>query len=482
MEYPKRTKIVCTLGPATSSKEKIRALIKSGMNVARLNFSHGTQADHARLIRIIRREAKNLNLPIAILQDLQGPKIRVGELPKEGIRLEPGQKIVFTTGQAALPHKLPVTYGKLHQDVKPGEKLLFDDGLLSVEVLKVRGRDVECKVIDGGLLMSYKGLNLPESKVSVSSLSSKDKEDLAFGVKQNVDFVALSFVRSAADIKALRRLMSRHQKKSGKAEAPIKIIAKIEKREALQNIDEIIKVTDGIMVARGDLGIETPAEDVPVEQKKIIIKCLAAAKPVIVATQMLDSMIRNPRPTRAEVSDVANAVIDHADAIMLSGETASGKYPIQAVKIMAKIALETEASLFDDLKESGTIKRSLGTEEAISGVARILAEDVGAKAILITSLTGDSGRLVAAHRPELPIYVATTTARACRQLNLSWNVAPFELPKKTSFEALVKSAFDHLKKTRKIKKGDKVIVIAGESIGRSGGTNLAEVRLVSGLI
>ncbi|MFH1620780.1 MAG: pyruvate kinase [Patescibacteria group bacterium] len=474
MKNLKRTKIVCTLGPATFSREKVRALIKAGMNVARLNFSHGTHADHAKLIKIIRQEVKNTGEPIAILQDLQGPKIRVGELPKEGVMLKSGQKIVFTTGKATLLKKLPVTYKKLHQDVKAGEKMLLDDGLLSVEVIKIHGCDVECKVIDGGLLTSHKGLNLPESKVSVSSLSSKDKDDLEFGIKQGVDFVALSFVRSADDVKTLRRLITQHQNKIGKKQAPIKIIAKIEKREAVQNIDEIINLVDGIMVARGDLGIETPAEDVPVIQKNIIIKCLVAAKPVIVATQMLDSMIRNPRPTRAEVSDVANAVIDHADAVMLSGETATGKYPIQAVKMMTKIAQETEASIFNDLDDE-VKKRVKTAEQAVSGIARILAENVGAKAILVASLTGDSARLVSSHRPELPIYAVTPVSRTRHQLNLSWDVFPFELPSKSSLEMIVKSAVDHLKKARKIKKGDKIIVVAGRPIGKPGTSNIAEV-------
>lgn len=475
MKFPKRTKIVCTVGPATFSAQKIRALIKGGMNVARLNFSHGTHADHAKFIRLIRAEAKKLKQPIAILQDLQGPKIRVGELPKDGILLKPGQKIIFTTGKAELPEKLPVTYKKLHLDVKPGEKLLLDDGLLSVQVVKVQGHDVDCQVVDGGFLFSHKGLNLPESKVSTSSLSAKDKNDLEFGVMQGVDFVALSFVRTAKDVVTLRNLIKRHEKKSGKGKPPIKIIAKIEKREALQNLDAIIKVVDGMMVARGDLGIEMAAEDVPVAQKNIIIKCLAAIKPVIVATHMLDSMIRNPRPTRAEVSDVANAVIDHTDAVMLSGETASGKYPIEAVKTMARVAEETEASMFDNLIEGRTTKKNLSSGEAVTGVARILAEEVDAKAILVASLTGESGRLVASHRPELPVFVVTPEARVCRQLNLSWNVTPFVLPAATSLKVLQENAIKHLIKTRQLKKGDQIIVIAGEPMGAAGKTNLAKV-------
>lgn len=477
----KRTKIVCTLGPASNTAEQIGGLIKAGMNVARLNFSHGTHEDHAKMIEKIRSISQELDEPIAILQDLQGPKIRVGELPPEGVTLKAGDKVVFTTGQADIPRKLPVTYAKLHEDVKPGERLLFDDGLLSGRVISLQGQDVTCEIIDGGILLSHKGMNLPETAVSASALSDKDKDDVKFGISQNVDWVALSFVRTAKDIFDLRFLIKQYEEEqdieSG-IDHPIRIIAKIEKGEAVENIDEIIEAVDGIMVARGDLGIEMRAEEVPLIQKRLIDKCLAAAKPVIVATQMLDSMIRNPRPTRAEVSDIANAVIDHTDAVMLSGETASGKHPLESVETMAKVIRETESSHYDDLKNPFENKKKQTTDEAVSQVAKILAKDVGAKGILVASMSGDTGRLVSRHRPELPIFVATDDERVQRQLSLSWGVVPFMLPKCQSVEELVERSLGYLKKSKKINKGEDLIIVAGDPVGVSGRVNLVEIRKV----
>lgn len=477
----KRTKIVCTLGPASGTKEKITELVKAGMNVARLNFSHGTHEEHAQMIQLIRSIAAETGEPIAILQDLQGPKIRVGELPERGVELKVGMQVVFTTGKADIPKKLPVTYAKLHEDVKPGERLLFDDGLMSGKVVKVEGQDVTCEIIDGGILLSHKGINLPDTKVTASSLSDKDEDDVKFGVAQGVDWVALSFVREAKAIYDLRFLMKQYEAELGiktSVAHPIRIIAKIEKGEAVKHIDEIIEAADGIMVARGDLGIEIKAEEVPLIQKRLIDKCLAAAKPVIVATQMLDSMIRNPRPTRAEVSDIANAVIDHTDAVMLSGETASGKYPRESVETMAKVIREAEASIYDNLDDKPAVKLNRTTDEAVSQVAKILAKDVGAKGILVASMSGDTGRLVSRHRPELPIYVATDDDRVQRQLNLSWGVVPFILPKCRTVEELVERSVGHLLQQKRIKKGDKLIVVAGEPVGVSGRVNLVEIREV----
>lgn len=478
----KRTKIVCTLGPASGTKDKITELVKAGMNVARLNFSHGTHEDHARMIKIIRAIAEETGEPIAILQDLQGPKIRVGELPKEGVELKPGAQVVFTTGKANIPKKLPVTYAKLHEDVKPGERLLFDDGLMSGKVVSVAGQDVTCEIIDGGILLSHKGINLPETAVSASAMSDKDKDDVKFGVSQHVDWVALSFVRSAKDILDLKFLIKRYEDELGilhGAEHPIRIVAKIEKGEAVEHIDEIIEEVDGIMVARGDLGIEMRAEEVPLIQKRLIDKCLAAAKPVIVATQMLDSMIRNPRPTRAEVSDIANAVIDHTDAVMLSGETASGKYPLESVQTMAKVIRETESSVYDNM-QAGRIKKPAKqtTEEAMSEVAKILAQEVEAEGILVASMSGDTGRVVSRHRPEKPIYVATDDDRVQRQLNLSWGVVAFLLPRCRTVEELIERSLSVLKKRHAVHKGDKLIVVAGEPVGVPGRVNLVEIREV----
>ncbi len=473
----KRTKIVCTIGPASSSAEKIRALIEAGMNVARLNFSHGTHEEHAEVIQRIRTISAELDVPIAILQDLQGPKIRVGVLPKEGVELVAGEQVIFTTGEASIGDKrLPVTYDKLHEDVKAGERILLDDGLLSATVESVKGKDVICKVIDGGLLTSHKGVNFPETKLTVSAITDKDKDDLRFGVGQRVDWVALSFVRSSKELFDLRYLIKQFEEELGAEhhQFPIRIIAKMEKPDAIKNMEEIIEATDAIMVARGDLGIEMRAEEVPLIQKRLIDACRVAAKPVIVATQMLDSMIRNPRPTRAEVSDIANAVIDHTDAVMLSGETASGKYPVESVEMMARVITQTEASHYDDvLPRRESIAKT--TEEAITEVASILARDVKAKLILVASMSGDTARLVSRYRPELPIAAATSDERVQYQMNLSWNVRPFLLPRCSSVEELIDRSIGHLKKKKTIKTGDKIIIVAGEPVGGAG-ANLVEIR------
>lgn len=478
----KRTKIVCTIGPASSSEEILHALIKAGMNVARLNFSHGTYDEHAEVIRKIRAVSEELGEPIAILQDLQGPKIRVGVLPVEGVKLEAGGRVVFTTGEVDIPAlKLPVTYEHLHEDVKPGERILLDDGLLSAKVLSVEGREVICTVIDGGTLTSHKGVNFPESKLSVSAITEKDKADLKFGVSQRVDWVALSFVRSAKEARDLRKLIADNEAELGLAGAesvPIRTIAKIEKGEAVRNIDEIIEAIDAVMVARGDLGIEMPAEEVPIIQKMLIAKCLKAAKPVIVATQMLDSMIRNPRPTRAEVSDVANAVIDHADAVMLSGETASGKYPVEAVTTMANVIMETEASPLDDMPPPSEGERSETTADAMSKAASALVRSLDMKLILVASTTGDSARLVSRYRPERTIHVATDSERVRRQLTLSWGVMPFLLPKCDGVDELIERSIGHFKREGGVVAGDRIVVVAGESADREEDPNLVEIREV----
>ena len=474
----KRTKIVCTLGPASNTSAKISAMIKAGMNVARLNFSHGTYPDHQKMMDLVRKEAAKLNVPIAMLQDLQGPKIRVGDLPKEGVELKAGLEVIFTTRPKPLAGMIPVTYEKLHTDVQAGQVLLLADGLMDARVTKVEGRDVYAKVVTGGLLTSHKGLNLPETTVSVSAMSDKDKEDVKFGVKAGVDMVALSFVRTAKEVLDLRYLIKSEEKKLGKGftdKPPVRIIAKIEKREAVERIDEILDAADGIMVARGDLGIEMPAEDVPLIQKRLIEKALAAAKPVIVATQMLESMIQNPRPTRAEVSDVANAVIDHTDAVMLSAESAAGKYPVEAVGTMARIIQRTEKSKFDDV-DMPRIRTYATEEEAMSSVAGMLARSTKAKFILVASLSGTAGRIVSRFRPELPIFVSTNQERVYRQLSVSWGVVPFVMPTCQTIEELIERSILYLKKNRFAKTGDSMIVIAGEPVGISGHINFVELR------
>ena len=471
----KHTKIVCTIGPSSCSYERLTQLVEAGMDVCRLNFSHGTYDAFAEWIRLIRKVSKTLGKPIAILQDLQGPKIRVGDLPKEGITLKTGEEIIFTTGKAKIPTKLPVTYPLLHKDVRVGQQILLDDGLLSVEVLKVRGEDVVCRITQGGLLTSHKGLNLPETKTTISAISDKDKADLRFGIEQGVDWVALSFVRSAEDLRELRRLIQRYEKELGvEVEAPLKIIAKVEKPEAVEAMDEIVAEADGIMVARGDLGIEIAASKVPIVQKQLIQACLDAGKPVIVATQMLDSMIRNPRATRAEVSDIANAVIDSTDATMLSGETATGAFPIEAVQTMSAAILEVEHAFSAD--QDAHLHMTASTQEAMTNISVLLARARNAKAILVSSLSGRAARLVSRERPEVTIYVASSIERVVRQLALSRGVVPLYIPSCRRMRDLIDRSFALILKQGVLKSGDEIVIVAGEPLGESGNVNLVEVR------
>lgn len=473
----KQTKIVCTIGPSSCSYEKLVELVESGMDVCRLNFSHGTHDTFADWIKLIRKVSKALGKPIAILQDLQGPKIRVGDLPKEGVQLKAGQEIIFTTGKAKLPEKIGVTYPLLHKDVRPGQEILLDDGLLSVEVIKVRGQDVLCRVIQGGPLTSHKGMNLPQTQTTISAISDKDRDDLRFGVEQGVDWVALSFVRSANDLKELRRLIQRYERETGAVtDAPLKIIAKVEKPEAVEAMDEIVAEADAIMVARGDLGIEIPAPKVPFVQKRLIQACLEAGKPVIVATQMLDSMIRNPRATRAEISDVANAVLDETDATMLSGETATGSFPIDAVKTMAATIQEVEGAT-NGLRDAHLHVTS-STQEAMTNISVLLARSRNAKAILVSSLSGKAARLVSRERPSVPIYVASSSERVVRQLALSRGVIPLHIPSCRKMRDLIDRSFAQILKQGVLKAGDEIVIVAGEPLGESGNVNLVEVRKI----
>lgn len=451
----KRTKIVCTIGPASNAPATISKLIASGMNVARMNMSHGEHSWHSATIKSVRAAAKKAKTSIGILVDLQGPKIRVGSLPDAGIQLASGDKVVFSTDpKDKLPEFIPVTCAGLHEDVKVGEKMLFDDGLLDAVITGVSGRRVMAKIGTGGLLKSKKGMNLPDSDLKQSSMTEKDYADAKFGLKEKADWIALSFVRSAADVLELRKFI-------GSSPTAPKIIVKIEKPQALANFDSILAVTDAVMVARGDLGVEIPAEQVPIAQKMMIEKCLAAGKPVVVATQMLDSMIRNPRPTRAEVSDVANAVIDHADAVMLSGETASGLYPVQAVQTMASIVEEVEKSHYDDLPQEVSIE-ALTVRAAVASTVGLLAERASAKAILVATSSGDSARYIARTRPELPIYAATPTAISAGHLCFSWGVQPIIVPVTKSLPMLIAKMITTAKVNKLVKKGDTIVVCAAK--------------------
>ena len=477
----KKTKICATIGPACDSVKILTDMVKAGMNIARLNFSHGDYDSHAALIKNIRAVEQSTGEPIAIMQDLRGPKIRLGNLPEAGVEIKVGQEIVFNTALSEFKGGvIPIDYADLHQFLEIGQRILIDDGHIEVKVNKVDGTTITTEVIEGAVLFSHKGLNLPDSNLSnIAALSEKDKKDLKFGVEQGVDLVALSFVRAAKDIIDLRFLIKQFETELGiKNQPPIRLVAKIERRVAVENLKEILEATDGIMVARGDLGLEVPAAEVPLVQKRMIDAANAAAKPVIVATQMLDSMRENRRPTRAEVSDVANAVIDHADTLMLSNETAAGKHPVLVVKTMSEIIISTEKSHYDDVKLplAHSFSSNTSVNVAVSSLSRILAEEVKAKLILAASISGETGRLISHTRPPLPILVGTESQRVLRQLNLSWGVMPFILDPCRTIEELTERSIAYIKKHKLAKNGDKMVVVAGEPVGHAGNVNLVEVR------
>ncbi|WP_459897420.1 pyruvate kinase, partial [Desulfurobacterium crinifex] len=403
----KRTKIVATLGPASSDKKILKRMVESGLNVVRLNMSHGTHDEHKARIELVREIEKETGRPIPILMDLCGPKIRIGKIPKEPLFLHRGDRIVLTTGKPA-KNKITVNYPDLHREVRKGETILLADGAFRLKVKEVRGEDIICEVLVGGPLTSHKGVNLPHSKLSVPALTEKDKEDVKFGIENGVDIIALSFVRKAEDVVELKELI----RSLGKN---IPIIAKIEKPEAVKNIDSILKVADGIMVARGDLGVELPIEKVPVIQKQLIRKANEAGKPVITATQMLKSMVDLPSPTRAEVTDIANAVLDGTDALMLSEETAVGKYPVRVIRTMAKVASEAE-KIYLYKRYMDMPAKTL--QDSLAKSACNLSREVKVKAIVPFTRSGASALAVAKYKPPVPIYAVTHDIETCRRLNL----------------------------------------------------------------
>lgn len=450
----KRTKIVCTIGPASKKVSKLKAMIRAGMNVARLNLSHGTHESHLELMANIREAAKSVGHPVTILADLQGPKIRLGELPAEGVMLKKGQEVIFSTKIKSYDGKrLPVTYKKLHKDVKKGDRILITDGLYEVVIKKVKDTEIVTKVKNGGKVYSHKGLNFPDTRLSLSSLTPKDRRDIAFAVQAGAEWMALSFVMSAADVRLLRRLIKKAAKKN---QILPRIIVKIEKHEAITHFDEIMEETDAVMVARGDLGIEIPAQEVPVHQKRIIEKCRIAGKPVVVATQMLESMTENPRPTRAEVSDVANAVFDHTDAVMLSGESATGKFPLEAVQIMNKIVSEAEESPFDDVPL--TADRPEHREASIAHAIKVLALGGHIDGVLASiDMTPWAEEAILTH-PEIPLFLAAGDYTKVRQINLRWGVEPFLL-KRVTKDNFVRKATKELKKEKLVRPRMRLAVI-----------------------
>jgi pyruvate kinase len=467
-----RTKIVCTIGPASSSPAVLRSLIAAGMNVARINFSHGTHEQHAEVIGAVRRLAKDAGRPVAILGDLQGPRIRIGDIPAPIMLIE-GSDIVLVPEAVAEAGEVPVTYGELANDVKVGDRVLINDGLLDLVVLDVRAPRVVARVVHGGPMTSHKGINLPGVLVSAPSITEKDRADIVFAVAQEVDYLALSFVRRAKDIEGLRRLIPPH----------MLVVAKIEKDTALANLDSILRVTDGVMVARGDLGVELPFEEVPIAQKRIIALANAAGRPVITATQMLESMIENPRPTRAEASDVANAILDGTDAVMLSAETATGQYPELAVRAMSRIITEIESHPAPRQRatDHARLRRTDGpveTEDAIAAATVAAVRMLAVPLIIVFTKSGFSARVVASHRPEVPILAATDVERTYRQLALVWGVQPELVPSSGSYNEMVGHALAAARRRGLARESERVVVTAGVPFDQPGSTNLMKVEVV----
>jgi len=469
-----RTKIVCTIGPASRSPEMLARLTAAGMDVARLNFSHGTHSEHAAVVAALRRIAEQARRPIAILQDLAGIKIRIGEIGGGVVRLESGASFTLTSravaGDAAA---VSVSYPALTESVRPGDRLLLADGEIELCAEDVTPTDIRCRVLAGGPLSSHKGISLPARSIAAPGLTEKDREDLAFGIAQGVDYVALSFVRGGDDVRQAKAFMA-------ELGAKIPIIAKIEKHEALPRIDEILAESDGIMVARGDLGVETPLEHVPLLQKMLIEKSNRAGKPVITATQMLLSMVDSPRPTRAEVGDVANAILDGTDAVMLSEETASGRYPAEAVATMKRIAEDTEAAFpFEQWMRRFEDRSLQGLPEAVAGAACELAEHIGAALIVAWTESGATARLVAKHRPRRPILALSSLPATARRLALVWGVIPLVAEEGRDTDAMMQKAPTLAVEAGLLKPGETAVITAGIPMGVAGSTNLIKAAVAN---
>ncbi|OPJ54989.1 pyruvate kinase [Alkalithermobacter paradoxus] len=473
----KKTKIVCTMGPASEKKEILKELINNGLNVCRLNFSHGDYEEHGARINAIKELRKELNKPVAILLDTKGPEIRTGKFKDPEVLLEEGQMFTITMREVEGTKEIcTVSYKGLAEDVKPGDTILIDDGLVGLTVKEIKGEDIICQVQNSGIVKNNKGVNVPGVVINLPAITEKDRKDIEFGIEQGIDFIAASFVRKPADVLAIRAILEE------KNALDIQIISKIENQEGVDNIDEILEVSDGIMVARGDLGVEIPTEEIPIVQKMIIRKCNEVAKPVITATQMLDSMIRNPRPTRAEVTDVANAIYDGTDAIMLSGETAAGKYPVEAVKTMATIAKRTEETLNynEILRNKGLSKVNI--TNAISHATCTTAIDLNASAIITCTSSGDTAKAVSKFRPSAPIVAATNCEKVMRKLALTWGVESVLSQKASSTDEVIENSMNAAIEAGYVNSGDLVVVTAGVPVGVAGTTNLIKVHIVSDVL
>lgn len=470
----RRTKIVCTIGPASETSEKVEKLLRAGMNVARLNFSHGTHEEHGQRFRILKDEAKKLGNHLGILLDTKGPEIRTGMVPESGVELKKGAFITLDTDIASLGtlERVGITYTNLWQEVTLGTHILLDDGLIDLEVESAQDGKIYTRICNEGILKSQKGVNVPGVPIQLPAVTEKDISDIRFGIDQGIDFIAASFTRKASDIMAVRKIVE-------EAKANVKIIAKIESREGLDNLDSILEVADGLMVARGDLGVEIPVEEVPTAQKEMIRKCHLLGKPVIVATQMLDSMIRNPRPTRAEASDVANAILDGTDAIMLSGETAAGQYPVEAVIMMDKIARHTETRYFD---EQTARHPQLNVAEAISYASYTIAHDLEAPAILTPTHSGLTARMISKYRPKSLIIAATPFDSVARQLTLHWGITSIIIPESSGTDQLLANAVQEALAHNLIETGDIVVITAGVPVGKVGTTNMIKVQVIGNAV
>ena len=474
----KKTKIVCTIGPSSDSYKVLKALVNEGMNVARLNFSHGTHPEHKNRIDTIKKLRDDLDEPIAIMLDTKGPEIRIKTFKDGMIRIEQGQDFTLTSEDVEGDEtRVSVTYKDIAKDLKADDRVLIDDGLVEFTVISVDEKNVYMRAVNSGELSDRKGVNLPSVKVNLPTLTEKDIEDLIFGIENDVDFIAASFIRSAKDVLEIRKILESN------GGDDIKIISKIENLEGVQNIDEIIDASDGIMVARGDMGVELDEEDIPLVQKDIIRKCNLKGKFVITATQMLDSMIRNPRPTRAEVTDVANAILDGSSAIMLSGETAAGTYPVKACEMMRKIAVKIEDSLdYKIIVDSTNDEHEINITNSIAKATREAALDLDAKVIIAATTSGLTARNISKFKPKSPIIAATTDEKVRRQLAIEWGVYPIRATLASSIDDLFYESINILKNIKFVKEGELVILTAGMPLGKAGSTNIMMVKTVGKLL
>ena len=470
----KKTKIVATIGPTSESEEMLEKLFQAGVNVCRLNFSHGDHNEHQKRIDAIKRVRERMNLPIALMLDTKGPEIRLKNFKEGVVEIKQGQDFTLTTRDILGDETIVgISYEGLPRDLEVGGRVLIDDGLVEFRVKELKGTEILMEALNDGVLKNHKGVNIPNVRISLPALTEKDIEDIIFGVQNDMDFIAASFIRKASDVNDIRRILEDNHG------IKVDIISKIENQEGVDNIDEIINVSDGIMVARGDLGVEVPTEKIPLIQKELIRKCNLAGKAVITATQMLDSMMRNPRPTRAEVTDIANAIIDGSSAIMLSGETAAGKYPVEAVQMMYSIAINTENSLdYKEMLKLRSMRNEITTTNAISKATVNTASDLGAKAIITATSSGYTSKAISKFRPKAPIIAATTSEKVMRKMALEWGVYPVLAPLSKSTDEVIDLSVKATIEAGYAGEGDLVVITAGIPVGLSGTTNLIKVHTI----